>query len=108
MTQAHRASPEIYQIRVRGRLDTHWSDWLGGLAVTYDDADGCDTILYGPVGDQAALHGLLIKIRDLGVPLLAVQRIAPDHGPGPASRAGVSPRQTKSKALETQRKGRTV
>jgi hypothetical protein len=70
--------PEVYQIRIRGRLDAHWSDWLGGLALTYGGPDGRDTILCGPIIDQAALHGLLIKIRDLGVPLLAVQRLEPE------------------------------
>jgi hypothetical protein len=74
MTDGHDVPPEIYQIRIRGRLDAHWSDWLGGLALTYGGPDGRDTILRGRVVDQAALHGLLIKIRDLGVPLLALQR----------------------------------
>jgi hypothetical protein len=114
MTDGHDGPPEMYQIRVRGRLDPYWSDWLGGLAMTYGDADGGDTILCGPVIDQAALHGLLIKIRDLGMPLLAVQRLEPDPGQGrvPAQWPRASLQQTKRKAsdmqrTETQRKGRT-
>jgi len=82
MTHRHDAPPEVYQIRVRGRLALHWSDWLGGLTMTYGDADGCDTILCGSVIDQAALHGVLIKIRDLGVPLLSVLRIDADRENG--------------------------
>lgn len=61
---------EIYQIRVKGILDSKWSDWLGGLTVT-PQPDG-ETLLTGPVVDQAALHGLLQKIRDLGLPLVSV------------------------------------
>jgi hypothetical protein len=114
MTDGHDAPPGVYQIRVQGRLDAHWSDWLGGLAMTYAGPNGCDTLLCGPVIDQAALHGLLIKIRDLGVPLLAVRRLEPGPGQGrvPAQRPRASLKQTKRKArdmqrTETQRKGRT-
>jgi hypothetical protein len=64
--------PSIYQIRVRGNLDQKWSDWLGGLAITPQPGD--ETLLAGLVADQAALHGLLAKIRDLGLPLLSVER----------------------------------
>jgi hypothetical protein len=67
------AQPEpasIYVIRVRGCLDPQWSSWFDGLAVTHDE--GGDTLLTGPVADQAALHGLLKKVRDLGLPLLSV------------------------------------
>jgi hypothetical protein len=71
--------PEIYQIRIKGELDSQWSDWFAGLTITLDE-DG-DTLLTGPVVDQAALHGLLKKIRDLGLPLVSVNHIAP----GPAS-----------------------
>ena len=114
MTDGHDGPQEVYQIRVQGRLDPHWSDWLGGLTITYGDVDGGDTILCGPVIDQAALHGLLIKIRDLGVPLLAVQRLEPDpeRDRVPAQRLKASLKQTKRKAIEMQRtqmrrKGRT-
>ena len=59
-----------YEIRVRGHLDEHWSAWFGGLVLTRED-DGTTT-LRGPVADQAELHGLLAKVRDLGTPLLSV------------------------------------
>jgi len=68
----------VYQIRLRGHLSSRWKDWFVGLTVTLED-DG-DTLLTGPVGDQAALHGLLKKVRDLGMPLLSVNCVAP----GPA------------------------
>jgi hypothetical protein len=63
----------IYQIRVRGVIDARWSDWFAGLTLC-PQADG-DTLLTGPVRDQSALHGLLAKIRDLGLPLLSIERI---------------------------------
>ncbi|MCA9959710.1 MAG: hypothetical protein KC443_11785 [Anaerolineales bacterium] len=59
--------PEIFEIRLQGHLDTHWASWFDGMTITLT-ADG-DTILTGPVADQAALHGLLKKVRDLGLPL---------------------------------------
>jgi hypothetical protein len=65
--------PMGYQIRVKGHLGPQWTDWFGGLTVTLED-DG-DTLLTGPVVDQAALHGLLKKVRDLGMPLVSVVRI---------------------------------
>jgi len=61
-----------YEIRVQGRLDQHWSEWFDWLAITYD-GDG-NTVLSGPLVDEAALHGVLIKVRDLALPLLAVSR----------------------------------
>ena len=61
-----------YEIRVQGHLDQHWSEWFDGLAITYD-GDGT-TVLSGPLVDEAALHGVLIKVRDLALPLLAVSR----------------------------------
>jgi hypothetical protein len=64
----------VYQIRVKGILDERWSDWFDGLTIT-SQANG-ETLLEGPVRDQAALHGLLNKIRDMGMPLLSVRRIA--------------------------------
>jgi hypothetical protein len=63
----------IYQIRVKGSLDQKWSDWFDGFTMT-PQADGT-TLLTGPVADQAALHGLLAKIRDMGLPLLFVKRV---------------------------------
>ena len=67
----------IYRIQVRGHLDAHWSDWLEGMAVHHRD-DGT-TELIGPVIDQAALHGVIARIRDLGLPLIAVSRAEPEH-----------------------------
>lgn len=61
---------EIYQIIVKGVLDSRWSDWFEGMTVT-PKPDG-ETVLTGPVADQAALHGLLQKIRDMGLPLVSV------------------------------------
>ena len=63
----------LYKIKVKGHLDPSWSDWLDGLAIE-PQAQG-ETLLTGPVRDQAALHGLLNKIRDLGLLLLSVERI---------------------------------
>ena len=68
---------ERYEIRVGGVLESRWSAWFDGLQVTSDHAD--QTTIAGPVTDQAALHGLLAKVRDLGLPLLSVCRIDPDH-----------------------------
>jgi hypothetical protein len=61
-----------YEIRVQGHLDQHWSEWFNDLAISYD-ADG-NTVLRGPLADEAALHGMLSKVRDLALPLLAVSR----------------------------------
>ena len=65
----------IYQIRIKGHLGHQWTDWFGGLTITLEDNG--DTLLAGPVVDQAALHGLLKKVRDLGMPLLSVNRVKP-------------------------------
>ena len=73
--------PERYEIRVRGRLDRRWSGWFGGFTITSGD-DGT-SLLTGPVVDQAALHGMLAKIRDLGVPLLSVRRVEPKQADAP-------------------------
>jgi hypothetical protein len=64
--------PGCYEIRIKGHLEDRWADWFGGLTITLEE-DG-DTLLTGPVIDQAALHGLLKKVRDLGLPLLSVNR----------------------------------
>jgi hypothetical protein len=65
------------EIRVRGMLDSRWSDWFEGLQVTSDESG--HTLISGPVADQAALHGLLAKVRDLGLPLLSVSYLGPDE-----------------------------
>ena len=67
------SKPSLYHIRVQGILDEKWSDWFDGFAITPQADD--ETLLAGPVADQAALHGLLAKIRDLGLPLLSVKRV---------------------------------
>jgi len=68
--------PMIYQIRIKGHLGRHWTDWFEGLAITLEDNG--DTLLTGPVVDQAALHGVLKKVRDLAMPLVSVIRVKPD------------------------------
>ena len=69
-----------YQTRVQGHLDRGWSEWFGGLAITHEA--GGDTLLEGELVDQAALHGVLAKVRDLGLYLLAVNpAAAPDRRP---------------------------
>jgi hypothetical protein len=62
-----------YEIRVRGHLPQHWSEWLGGLTVTHDPNG--DTILTGPLPDQAALFGVMVAARDLGLTLLSVNQV---------------------------------
>jgi hypothetical protein len=68
--------PAHYEFRVRGALDGRWSAWFEGLEVSSTHPG--QTVIAGPVADQAALHGLLTKIRDLGLPLLSVRQIDPD------------------------------
>jgi len=63
----------IYQIRLKGCLTGKWSEWFGSMTVTLEDSG--NTLLTGPVKDQAALHGLLRQVRDLGMPLISVNRI---------------------------------
>ena len=69
------SQPVVYQIRLKGHLGSQWTDWFGGLTITLEE-DG-DTLLTGPVIDQAALHGLLKKVRDLGMPLVLVSPVEP-------------------------------
>jgi hypothetical protein len=67
--------PIVYQIRIKGHLDRRWTDWFGGLSITQEDNG--ETLLTGLVVDQAALHGFLRKIRDLGMPLISAIRVNP-------------------------------
>lgn len=64
---------ELYEIRIKGHLDDGWVGWFGGLTITLEDSG--DTLLAGPVIDQAALYGLLKKVRDLGMPLISVNHV---------------------------------
>jgi hypothetical protein len=63
---------ENYEIRLKGRLDGRWAAWFDGLSLTHESTG--TTLIHGPVADQAALHGLLTKVRDLGLPLISVAR----------------------------------
>ena len=67
--------PMVYQIKIKGHLGREWTDWFEGLTITLEE-DG-NTLLTGPVVDQAALHGLLKKVRDLGMPLVSVSPVEP-------------------------------
>jgi hypothetical protein len=69
-SQSEKAQPMIYQIRIKGHLGREWTDWFEGLTLTA--LDNGETLLTGPVVDQAVLYGLLRKVRDLGIPLLSV------------------------------------
>ncbi len=68
---------DIYRITIKGHLDSEWSEWFDGLTITL--VDNGETILTGPIVDQTALHGVLIKIRDLGLPLLSLIRVMSDE-----------------------------
>jgi hypothetical protein len=69
------SQPVVYQIRLKGHLGSQWTDWFEGLTITLEENG--DTLLTGPVIDQAALHGLLKKVRDLGMPLVSVSPVEP-------------------------------
>ncbi len=72
--------PTAYQIRIKGHFGRQWTDWFEGLTISLEENG--DTLLTGPVVDQAALHGLLRKVRDLGTPLISVNRVKPDMPKG--------------------------
>lgn len=80
-SNSEKAQPMIYQIRIKGHLDRKWANWFSGLSITL--LDNGETLLTGPVLDQAVLHGLLRKVRDVGLPLVAVILIEPKQGDGP-------------------------
>lgn len=63
----------VYEIRVKGQLDQHWSAWFEGLTISHDGQG--NTVLRGPLADEAALHGVLMKVRDLALSLLSVNRL---------------------------------
>ena len=73
--------PRLYEIRLKGHLDARWTDWFEGLSLTHA-SDGT-TMLSGPVVDQAALYGVLRKVRDLGLPLVSVMEVEPKPADGP-------------------------
>jgi hypothetical protein len=73
--------PVNYEIRIKGHLGHQWEDWFGSLTITLEDNG--DTLITGPVVDQAALHGLLKKVRDLGMPLISVREVEPDPADAP-------------------------
>lgn len=86
MSEIHPSSKDEYQlghyqIRIKGHLDEQWADWFGGLTITLEE-DG-DTLLTGPLVDQAALFGLLRKVSDLGMPLLSVNPAKRDEADVP-------------------------
>ena len=70
------SNANVYEIRLKGHLEARWMKWFDGLAIMLEENG--DTLLSGPVADQAALHGLLKRIRDLGLPLLSVNTVEPD------------------------------
>jgi hypothetical protein len=81
-----------YEIRIKGRLDAHWAAWFDGLSIS-QESDGM-TVISGPVADQAALHGVIQRVRDLGMPLVSVTRLSPDGPDKPEtsdSAAGSNP-----------------
>ena len=75
--------PMVYQIRIKGHLGPRWTDWFEGMTITLEDNG--DTLLTGPVVDQAALHGLLRKVRDLGMPLISAIHVKPPRRMRPTS-----------------------
>ena len=74
-SESEKAQSMVYQITIKGHLGREWTDWFGSLTLTLEDNG--ETLLTGPVVDQAALHGVLKKVRDLGMPLLSVNRVKP-------------------------------
>jgi hypothetical protein len=79
--------PVVYQIRLKGHLNRRWANWFGGMTITLEK--GGETLLTGPVEDQAALHGLLRKVRDLGLPLISVTRAQTNQIDGPDSKQAI-------------------
>jgi hypothetical protein len=90
--------PMVYQIRIKGHLGRNWTDWFGDVTITLEE--GGETLLTCPVADQAALYGLLRKVRDLGLPLISVTRAQTDQIDGPASKQPIE-----ASALERKQDG---
>jgi hypothetical protein len=82
VSTGHLHGSERYDIRVKGHLEPRWAAWFDGMTLTPED--GGITCIHGPVLDQAALHGLLAKLRDIGLPLISVTHAEPGH-PDPAT-----------------------
>ena len=76
-TETGPGQPTVYEIRIKGHLGHQWTDWFEGATIRLEDNG--DTLLTSPVVDQAALHGLLKRIRDLGMPLISVNRAGSDQ-----------------------------
>jgi len=76
MIDSSPSNAQYYEIRLKGHLEARWVKWFDGLAITLEENG--NTLLSGPVADQAALHGLLKRVRDLGLPLLSVNSVEPD------------------------------
>lgn len=91
MSDTPTSNAKVYEIRLKGHLETRWVKWFDGMTITLDENG--DTLLCGPVDDQAALHGLLKKVRDLGMPLVSVSPVKPGspttHGTGQADQSDV-------------------
>ncbi|MBA3531501.1 MAG: hypothetical protein H0T73_06215 [Ardenticatenales bacterium] len=75
----------VYQIRIKGHLGSGWADWFWGVTISLEDNG--DTLLTGPIVDQAALYGLLKRVRDLGTPLISVMRLEPSEAEAPDVKA---------------------
>lgn len=82
------AEPLAYQIRLKGQLDSDWAEWFGGVSIT--QAENGETLLISPAIDQATLHGLLKKVRDLGLPLISINPIEPDGSSSSGLASGAS------------------
>ncbi|GAA0996139.1 hypothetical protein GCM10009555_091550 [Acrocarpospora macrocephala] len=77
ISSGHQYDPGRYEIRLKGHLDSRWAAWFDGLSLT-NESDGT-TVIHGPVVDQAALYGLLRKLRDVGLPLISVTQVESDQ-----------------------------
>lgn len=80
VTATEHDKPGLYEIRLKGHLDNRWANWFEGLTIAREDNG--ETLLRGLVADQAALHGLLRKVRDVGMPLISVTRVRPSQADG--------------------------